>query len=399
MKTTLLTILSLLNLVSCNVQEQQANHKKSNQVHYQVIGESSISFGGHNSILNYSATNDKKYLIYVSSDQQDKNIKHEYFFLKLSSKGDSINSFPVYIENFLGNYIELDSFYFAITTDIRTMGGYTKDFLTKYDKNWKLIWSRKIDKPKNPDGSTVLTLTKNNEILLIANEFIPHTTKIGISFRRYNLDGRLLSEKLMLTKNPSNPISIIQTADNNYYLTADQYDQEKIINSLWLMKLTEKGDTIWTKKYPHFYPRKTVLTSSGNLLFYGINYSQKKETNAFNEYLKIMCLDKEGNLKWQKDINQNYYEEPGNIIETKNGSYLFSSAVETIKDEGYRAYLFELNKNGELLFEKKFEYPVGIGNVPFLIRSEGQITMIGQKWIGKFDDAFHDIIQITKLTD
>ena len=232
---------------------------------------------------------------------------------------------------------------------------------------------------------------------MIANEFIPKSTENGISFMRYNLDGKLISENLMLTKGHSNPISLIQSADNNYYLTADQYDQDANINSLWLMKLTQKGDTIWTRKYPNFYPRQTILTTGGDLLFYGSNYSQTKEQKTHYHYLKIICLDKEGKLKWQKDIKQNYYEKPGNIIETKSGSYLFSSTITPIEDKGDRAYVFQLDKNGDLTFERKFDYAVGINSVPFLIRTEGQITMVGQKWIGS--NPFHDIIQVTKLTE
>ena len=125
-----------------------------------------------------------------------------------------------------------------------------------------------------------------------------------------------------------------------------------------------------------------------------LNASRKKlVAQAFNK------LDKDGNLQWQKDIKQNISGMPGNIIETKSGNYLFSSTIEPIKDKGHKAYLFELDKNGELIFERNFTYDVGIGNVPFLIRSEGQITMIFQKWIGKFGDPFHDIIQIIKLTE
>jgi hypothetical protein len=83
------------------------------------------------------------------------------------------------------------------------------------------------------------------------------------------------------------------------------------------LKLTQKGDTIWAKKHPNFYPSQTILSSNGDLIFYGSNYSPIEERKTHYCYLKIIVLDEEGNLKWQKDIKQNYYESPGNFIETK----------------------------------------------------------------------------------
>ena len=144
---------------------------------------------------------------------------------------------------------------------------------------------------------------------------------------------------------------------------------------------------------------QTVLSSNGDLVFYGSNYSPIEEQKTHYHYLKIIVLDEEGNLKWSKETKQNYYEKPGNLIETKEGNYLFSSTITPIKDKGDRAYIFELNRNGELTFERKFEYSVGISSVPYLIRTEGQITMIGQKWIGKFGEPFNDIFYITKLIE
>lgn len=399
MKITLIAILTLLTLVSCCGQEKQSASDKKKELPYEEKGEFSISMGVHNSILDYKQTSENNYLLYLRANREDNIHEYDFYLLKISPKGDSIISLPISFAKLLTDYIELENFYYVVTTDRRTMGGYTKDFLNKYDKNWKLIWTKKIDKPKYPEGSTVLTLTKNNEILLIANEFIPKTTKIGISFRRYNLEGKLISENLILTKRYSNPISIIKANDSNFYLTAEQYDRTTNINSLWLMKLTQKGDTIWTKKYPHFYSRQTILTSSGDLLFFGSNYAPTEEQETLYHYLKIIYIDKEGDLKWQKDIKQNYYENPGNVLETKDGNYLFSSTITTIKDKGDRAYLFELNKKGDLTFERKFTYSVGISSVPIIIRTEGQISMIGQKWIGKFGEPFHDIIQITKLKE
>lgn len=401
MKKIVTIILMLLTLFSCIGLEKQNKRNKITELHHKEIGESSISLGEHNTLLDYKPTADKNYLLYLRTKQRDNNIdKYDFYFLKISPKGDSIGSMPVSFNYSLTDYIEFDQFYYAVTTDRRTMGGYTKDFLNKYDKNWKLIWSKKIDKPKYPDGLTVLTLTRNNEILLVADELLPKTTENGISIRRYDLDGKLIAENVLLTKGPGIPISIIQSTDDNYYLTATQYDQETNVNFLWLMKLTQKGDTIWTKKYPHFYAQQTILTTSGDLICYGSNYSLTEEQKTHNRYLRIFKLDKEGNLIWQREMfMQNYRENPGNVIETKDGSYLFSSSITPVKDKGDRAFIFELDPYGDLTFSRKFDYSVGISSVPFLIRTEGQITMIGQKWIGEFGDPFHDIIHMIKLTE
>lgn len=397
MKTAVITILAFLTLTSCKGQEKKNDSLNDKELKYEVVGNTTFSLGSHVSILDCKPTIDKYFRIYLRTNQKDDIHKKNYSFLTIGSKGDSISHIPIFFQYALTDYIELADCFYVVTTDRRTMGGYTKDFLNKFDKNWRLIWIKNIDKPKHPSGNSILRLTNKNELILISDEYQPKTSNVGISIRLYNLVGKIISEKLILTKGHSNPISIIPTTDSNFYLTAEQYDLESNINSLWLMKLTQKGDTIWTKKYPRFYPRQTVLSSNGNLVLYGSNHSLIEDEKTYYQYLKIIVLDEEGNLKWSKDLKQNYYEQPGNLVETKEGNYLFSSTITPVKDKGDRAYIFELNRNGDLTYERQFEY--SIHNVPYLIRAEGQITMIGQKWIGKFGDPFNDIFYITKLTE
>lgn len=386
-----------MTLTSCKGQEKNNDIVIDKKLKYEELGDTTFSLGGYVSILDYKPTIDKNFRFYLRTNPKDDIHKQEHSFLTIGAKGDSISHIPFQFQHFLTDYIELEDCFYVVTTDRRTMGGYTKDFLNKYDKNWRLIWTKNIDKPKYPSGNSILRLTNNNELIMISDEYQPKTSNVGISIRLYNLDGKIISEKLILTKGHSNPISIIPATDSNFYLTAEQYDRESNINSLWLMKLTQKGDTIWTKKHAHFYPQQTVLSSNGDLVFYGSNYSPIEEQKTHYHYLKIIVLDEEGNLKWNKDIKQNYYEKPGNLIETKEGNYLFSSTITPIRDKGDRAYIFELNKSGDLTYGRHFEY--SIHNVPYLIRTEGQITMIGQKWIGKFGDPFNDIFYITKLNE
>lgn len=93
-------------------------------------------------------------------------------------------------ENNLTDYIELDDCYYVVTTDLRTMGGYTKDILSKYDKDWKPLWSKKINTPKLPDGVTVLTITKNNEILVMPMSLFLQASHSKMEFHLSNMTSK-----------------------------------------------------------------------------------------------------------------------------------------------------------------------------------------------------------------
>ena len=86
------------------------------------------------------------------------------------------------------------------------------------------------------------------------------------------------------------------------------------------------------------------------------------------------------------------------MIETKDGHFLFSSFIIPTKDNREYTYLFELDENGDMTYENKFEYSLGTQSIPLLLKGNEQVIMISQKWIGKFGEPFHDIILLTKLS-
>ncbi|MFY8188163.1 MAG: hypothetical protein ACOVLC_09410 [Flavobacterium sp.] len=221
MKTTVIIILALLTLTSCKGQEKRNDNAIDKELKYEDLGNTTFSLGGHVSILDCKPTIDKNFRIYLRTNPKDDIHKQNYSFLTIGVKGDSINQIPISFQHFLTDYIELDSCFYVITTDRRTMGGYTKDFLNKYDKNWRLIWTKNIDKPKYPRGNSVLHLTGNNEMLFITDEYQTKTSKLGISIKRFSLEGKLLSENLMMTEEHCNPISIINSNDNCFYLSSE----------------------------------------------------------------------------------------------------------------------------------------------------------------------------------
>jgi len=398
MKKASLLPLSILISISCIGQEVGANIERSGSK-YQIKSETTFSLGYHNRIVSHRDILDGNYLFDIQvNDQGGLPSNYKDFLVKINQEGDTIGTKQIISPNeFPSNYIECGNYYYGIRIDSRTMGGYSKDFLNKYDRNRKLIWSKNINKPKWPDGNTVITLIKNNQLLVVANEF-SSTNHQGISISKYDLNGRLISAKLLSGNIERNPISIIKSKDNNYFLTAEKYNAKTNTNSLWMIKLNADGDTIWSKAYQNFYPKQTILTGKNELLIYGSNYSSLEGKNESFEFLKVLMLDSSCNLKWQKEINKNWHEKPGNMIVTKDGHFLFSSFIIPTKDNREYSYLFELDDNGKITYENKFEYSLGIQSIPVILQGDEQIIMVSQKWIGQFGEPFHDIILLTKLT-
>jgi hypothetical protein len=395
-KTIVLQLFTIFTIITCNAQVADSSNS-SFENKYQVHSEKVFSLGFNNRILSHREIQDGNYLLSIQVNDYGGIYNYKDFFVKINQEGDSAGAKRIISSNqFPSNYIECGNYYYGIKIDSRTMGGYSKDFLNKYDKNWNLIWTKNINKPKWPDGNTILTLLKNSRILVIANEFKSKNHQ-GISISKYDLKGTLISSKLLSGDVHCNPISILATKDNNYFLTADKYDDKTKANSLWMIKLNTDGDTIWSKVYPNFYPKQTILTSKNEIVVYGSNYASGEGNNKMCEFLKVLMLDNNCNLKWQREINKNWYERPGNMIETKDGHFLFSSSITPIKDNGEFAYLFELDSNGNKIYENKFDYSLGIQSTPIILQGIKQIIMVSQKWIGRFGEPFHDIISLITL--
>ena len=397
MKKAGLLPLSILISISCIGQDTGTNIERS-RLKYKIKSETTFSLGYHNRILSLKDIQDGNYLLDIQVvDPGGLPTNYKDFLVKINQEGDTVETKQIITPNeFPSSYIEFGNYYYGIRIDSRTMGGYSKDFLNKYDKNWNLIWSKNINKPKWPDGNTIIRLIKNNRLLVIANEWKSNNHQ-GITISKYDLNGSLISSKLLSENIHCNPISITQS-NNSYFLTADKYNDKTHVNSLWMIKLNTDGDTIWSKTYQDFYPKQTILTAKNELVIYGSNYPSFESKNENSEFLKVLMLDSNCNLKWQKEINRNWYESSGNMIETKDGHFLFSSFIIPTKDNREYTYLFELDENGDMTYENKFEYSLGTQSIPLLLKGNEQVIMISQKWIGKFGEPFHDIILLTKLS-
>ncbi len=360
---------------------------------YKEIERKTIAIQRHNRIIDYKKTPDNKYILYLRTDDGHGN---DFYYLTLSSKGDSLSAVKVRGPKKLFTYEVHDSCLYAVSSDIQTMEGYTSDYIYCFDTSWNHKWTKHIDVPKPPDGAAFLAITENGHIIIISNE----SDTANLSYRSFDLYGEMISEKPLSQEGQNYPVSINKSSDNNYILSIQEYSSETRTHYLSLIKINQDGKIIWTKKQPNFFPSKTILSKNGDIVVYGYYNSPILSEKEQGDYVKVALFDTVGNVKWVKEIKKYFESNPSCVIETKDGNFMFSSIVEKAFNHEKLAYIFELNKKGELTFEKQFNIHVGTSSrhAPIL-QSDDQLTLVFQKWIGKHGDPHHDLIQIIKFKE
>ncbi|WP_435263493.1 hypothetical protein [Tenacibaculum sp. nBUS_03] len=309
-------------------------------------------------------------------DSTEELLQPKNTFITISKKGEIINEKNISFNYSLTDYIESDNGFYTINTLRVTMGkNFTHDFLGKYDEDWKLLWKKELSTHKYPAGNSFL-YSYNKDSLVLLTDY-SDKKDYGLSLQKFDKEGNLKSK--IFNRKYNNPLTVTKTFDEQLLISTldNEYD------SLILLKKDFNNRITWEKSFDkNIFPKQIIQAKDSSFLIYGTEY----EINS-TKHLTVLKLDKLGGLIWKKTINKNYYEEAGNIIEYGN-NFLFSSTITPINDGGDFPYIFELDQNGTLISDKKFNFYLGISSVPYLINDSKTITMITQNWIGEFGDIF-----------
>jgi hypothetical protein len=375
----------------------------SDSLRYEIISETSLAYADNNHLFDrIKKTTEGNYVFLLRTEPSiDKqNLYGDRFLLTLSPDGDTLERKQVY-DNFISpEYIELEDHYYVLAQDFDTMAPEGWIYLSKYDKNWKLLWRKTIGKPVAPDSNAELVLTSKKELLVIADEEqIPgdHKTRPGLSVSRYLGDGNLISRKFYRQKDLLTSVSIIPSLDNHYFVSSFLYGPAG--RAFRILKINDAGDTLWTKDHKNFDPKHALQLKDSSLLFYGSDYTCMEKVTDSCQFTVVLKTDKNGNLLWRKELKGNHNEIQGNMVALQNSHYLFSTAIEPVKDKGWFVYIYELDKDGNRVFHKKFNFPAGSQNAPVLLQGNNQVTLVSEKWIGKFGEPFRDAILITRMKE
>ena len=363
-----------------------------------ILEEKIITFGRSASVARFKKNLNGSYTCELRVEEEGPIGKR--YLLNISPIGDTLWRIPYPFKHSLSDWTETQDAYYVITTDRKTMGGFTEDYMHKYDKTWKLEWTKKIGIPKYPDGNSFIKLTPNNQLLMVSDQYEEKDNGDGydqfIAIRFYDLNGKLLRSNKYENGELNNPGGIYPARDGGYLISNESGDREG--SNLFLIKIDTKGKVLWTKTHENFYFSSNFQMLDSSFIFIGSDYGSGEAKKINYHYLKVIKTDDKGNLLWSTELKRNYYEAPGNGLEIGGGKILLGAAIKRFDGESGNPNIFVLSPEGDFIFEHKFDFPSGIGSTPFLMQSPVGMTMITQKWIGKFGDPFHDVIVVKRLS-
>jgi len=159
----------------------------------------------------------------------------------------------------------------------------------------------------------------NNEFVMTAND----NTNGYFTFIRSKINGEELVHKTMAMTSSSGSYCIAVSGNSSIFaLTSIIKDWTTQKYDLILLKLTENGDTVWTKTYggPLGEISRTMKkTNDGGVIACG--YIQQAGGSGINDFF-AWKLDADGNTQWYKNFYTNSSAYVTDVTEMENGDFV-----------------------------------------------------------------------------
>lgn len=183
----------------------------------------------------------------------------------------------------------------------------------------------------------------NTDLLLIK------TNKYGDTLWKKTYGGEFIDYAQDIQKTSDG--GYIVAGRKNHQVDMDYY---YMYGDIWILKLNQNGDTLWTKTYGgpyNDYANSIKQTSDGGYIVCGTKNNYK--INLLGD-IWILKLDQNGDTTWTKTYHfSNYLSEANTIFETNQGNYYLAGSSATGSSTYSAILAIKLQNNGDTIWCKK----------------------------------------------
>lgn len=150
-----------------------------------------------------------------------------------------------------------------------------------------------------------------------------------------------------------NSYDVEQTTDEGYIVCGITSSFGAGQGDIWLLKLNTLGDTIWSKIYggSGYDSGKDVLeVDGGGYVIIGYSYSFG---TGYSD-IWLLRINEEGDTLWTKTFGGSDFDYANSIIQTSDGSYLIGGTSKYPGLPDSDIWLIKTNSNGDSLWTKRY---------------------------------------------
>jgi len=147
---------------------------------------------------------------------------------------------------------------------------------------------------------------------------------------------------------------VIQTSDNGYFVAAITESYGAGYRDIFLIRTNEFGDTLWTKTIGGLQddqPNDMKKTSDNNYIIAGSTSS----FGAGNSDVYLLKVDQNGDTIWTKTYGGSMDDQAYDVIQTSDGGYLVIGSTTTFTSGFSSVYAIRTDSNGDTLWTKTYE--------------------------------------------
>jgi hypothetical protein len=175
---------------------------------------------------------------------------------------------------------------------------------------------------------------------------------LTISLTGSYLPNELIWEKYFGLKNMEENTAITQTSEHDLLLAGfvELIEKGESNQNGLIIKTNDKGELLWKKTIggPRLEAIYSILeTKNKNIITAGTQDCGAK--GSYNGW--VCCLDKEGTLIWEKAVGRSYLDGISDIIQTKDGNYIFTGYSYS-NTKSSQLYIGQINTRGNIIWEK-----------------------------------------------
>jgi len=153
--------------------------------------------------------------------------------------------------------------------------------------------------------------------------------------------------------NPDRGYCIKNTNDGGFIIVGNTFDYNAGRNNIYLVKINNTGDTVWTKTYggeSEDYGRSVQQTSDGGFIVLGWSFSFSQNYSFSDMYL--IKTNENGDSLWTKLYGGWTYDYGYSVQQLADEGYILSGETQSFGNPDGNAYLVRTDNLGDTLWTK-----------------------------------------------